>query len=292
MGTTTRTDPSACSTSPEPELPPLDRSTEALLSRLAVIDLEGWSGPVGTELLEFIRTDMVRPLVVGVGLRGVLASQAEATAWEEAWAALDQPSLRSATQPWGVVWATARRAALGEVVAGLFGTCPRTGWRHYAGGDHRTPIPLSLDELMEQGWDPPAPSPDLGDVAQAADAMNAAINALTEAGWPGDLAAQIVTLVTLDAPPSDTRSTALGWRLLATELGLAPWQARRLTLLLRGTPDRLGLIATLHADGPAALEDPLVLADLRSTRVLRSSSQVTARHRTTARNSGPQTPRQ
>lgn len=128
MGTTPSIDARACSTRLEPELPPLDRSTDALLSRLAVIDLEGWSGPVGTELLEFIRTNMVRPLVVGVGLRGVLASQAEATAWEEAWAALDQPSLRCAAQPWGVVWATARRAALGE---GL-----RDPHRHQSRGDH------------------------------------------------------------------------------------------------------------------------------------------------------------
>lgn len=62
------------------------------------------------ELLEYLLAEMIRPMAARVGLRGMLASQAEATAWEEVWSALTRPILRTADSPWGVLWRTARCA--------------------------------------------------------------------------------------------------------------------------------------------------------------------------------------
>lgn len=65
-----------------PAVPVIERTCEGLLGALDTIDVEGWEGPTATALLTFIRTAMVRPLAVDVGLRGAAASQAEASAWE------------------------------------------------------------------------------------------------------------------------------------------------------------------------------------------------------------------
>lgn len=93
---------------------------------LDAIAVEGWDGPTATELLRFVRSHLVRPLVVDVGLRGGAASEAEATAWEVLWLKLKEPSLRTARSPWGVLWQTARRAVLGEILAERWGA-PETG---------------------------------------------------------------------------------------------------------------------------------------------------------------------
>src|SRR4051812_39908122 len=90
----------------------ITRDREGLLAALSVIDDEGWEGPTATALLMFVRLKIARPLVIDVGLRGLAASQAEASAWQAAWIAMTKPSLRRAVSPWGVLWRAAKRAAL------------------------------------------------------------------------------------------------------------------------------------------------------------------------------------
>ena len=89
------TPPSAIQSSPA-DPPPIERTKAGLLTLLDTVDVEGWNGPAATALLTYLRTDLIRPLAIDVGLRGAAASQAEATAWEAVWLQLCAPSLR----PW------------------------------------------------------------------------------------------------------------------------------------------------------------------------------------------------
>jgi len=86
------------------------RDRPSLLDQLSIIDTEGWDGTAGTRLLQYLRTELVRPLTIHLGLRGSAASQGEATAWEAVWVEATNPSLRTAHSPWGVLWRTARRS--------------------------------------------------------------------------------------------------------------------------------------------------------------------------------------
>lgn len=74
-----------------------------MLDALTVLDSEGWEGSTATALLEYVRTEIVRPLTIDAGLRGAAASQAEPTGWETVWVSLTKPSLRTAASPWGVL---------------------------------------------------------------------------------------------------------------------------------------------------------------------------------------------
>jgi hypothetical protein len=67
---------------PATPTPRITRDRQGLLDALTVIDSEGWEGTTATTLLEYVRTEIVRPLAIDVGLRGAAASQAEATGWE------------------------------------------------------------------------------------------------------------------------------------------------------------------------------------------------------------------
>jgi hypothetical protein len=136
---------------------PIRRDRPSLLHQLSIIDTEGWDGPAGTRLLQSLRTELVRPLTIHLGLRGAAASQAEATAWEAVWVEATNPSLRTAQSPWGVLWRTARRAVLNEVVATRFASSPRHGWLLAAatrrGQEHP---PISLEALVAEGWETPS----------------------------------------------------------------------------------------------------------------------------------------
>ena len=236
------------------ELPSLTRKREVLLVWLEAIDAQGWDGPAARELLEFIRVDMVRPLVVYAGLRGIEAGQAECTAWQEVWFALRRSSLRDAAEPWGVLWGTARRAALGERVMAKFLSSVRESWRYEQDvREGRMDSPVSLDELLDRGWAPPDPSAKPDEAASVAVTLNDAVGALRSAGWPADKARLIVAIIMLDGSESDPRCTTVGWRALASQADIAPWQARRLMVLLRGTPSRPGLIRRLHDEGRSVL---------------------------------------
>jgi hypothetical protein len=148
---TTTTRASALPTAP----PRITRDQPGLLDALAAIDIEGWEGHTATALLHYVRTEIVRPLTIDVGLRGAAASQAEATGWETVWVTLTKPSLRTAASPWGVLWQAARRAVLGEIVAAKYATEERRGRSLDDAARSGEGGPLaSLDALASTGWEP------------------------------------------------------------------------------------------------------------------------------------------
>ena len=254
------------------ELPPLTRRREVLLAWLEVIDTQGWGGPAARELLEFIRVDMVRPLVVYAGLRGIEAGQAECTAWQEVWFALRRSSLRGAAEPWGVLWGTARRAALGERVTAKYLSSVRDSWRYEQDvREGRMDSPVSLDELLDRGWAPSDPTAKPDEAASVAATLDDAVGALRSAGWPADTARLIVAIIMLDVREPDPRCTTVGWRALASQADIAPWQARRLMVLLRGTPSSPGLIRRLHDEGRDVLLEAPVRHALYASRRQRVS---------------------
>jgi hypothetical protein len=247
-----------------PTAPPrITRDRQGLLDALAAIDAEGWEGPTATALLRYVRAELVRPLAINTGLRGAAASQAEATGWEAVWLAMTKPSLRTAASPWGVLWQVARRAVLGEIVAAKYGTEERRGRSLDAAARSGEGGPLaSLDALANTGWEPA--HTDIDPVVGMAwrELLVRVDQALVDVGWDPATAVRIVDAVLCMPTTPDPRCTIVGWRLLAVELDLPPWQARRLALALRGTAAAPGLIPRLLTVGDDALRD----GDLRITR--------------------------
>lgn len=269
---------------------PIVRDREGLLAVLSVIDREGWNSQTAERLLAFIRAVVVRPNVASTGLRGPAAEQAEATAWEATWEALTMPSLRSADSPWGVLWAIARRAARGEVVAGNYCTNVHAGWRVARSdaaegraanprkgdaGTFRHLPPMSLADLAQCGIDLPARS-ELPDLA-AGPLLSLIVQALVSAGWREIPARRIVDVVAAGADRNGSDSSEVhGFRHLAEYLDMPPWQVRRVMVLMLGAPDWPGLVERLATDGGQALQDPSMLAAIDSTVSAWSRSPVTA----------------
>lgn len=56
------------------EVPALDRNAGSMVARLPVIDALGWTDPVAVEQLDDIHSTLIRPVVIGIGLRGQLAA--------------------------------------------------------------------------------------------------------------------------------------------------------------------------------------------------------------------------
>lgn len=259
----------ACEGTPE-DLAEIAKRRDDLLERLDAIAVEGWDGPTATELLRLVRSHIVRPLVVDVGLRGRAAAEAEATAWEVLWLKLQEPSLRTARSPWGVLWQTARRAVLGEILAQRWGAPPRRAWKlDAAERAGRVQRPIALEPLLAGGWQPARDDAD----PDAEDRTLTRILALTASalrsvGWPDDTALSIAREVARFEAPARARasSTIVGWRTLAKKLDVAPWQARRLVWILRGSSDSPGLLARIALEGAAAVEGPGTQAALKSTR--------------------------
>jgi hypothetical protein len=231
---------------------PIARDQQGLLDALGVIDAEGWDSPTSAALLLHIREEIIRPLAADVGLRGAAASQAEATAWEAVWLLLCEPRIRTARSPWGIVWQTARRVLLSEILATRWGAEPRRAWEREAKA--RAGIwgrPVSLDVLLEGGHEPAfEPWPPSLPESRVSVALNYAEAALVSAGWHAETASRIVAEIAAMEEGLSHDATVVGWRPLAARLGLPPWQARRLTFILRGSVDRPGLLARLIADGP------------------------------------------
>lgn len=254
-----------------------------LFDRLDAIAVEGWDGPTATDLLRLVRSHIVRPLVVDVGLRGGAASEAEATAWEVLWLKLQEPSLRTARSPWGVLWQTARRAVLGEILAQRWGAPPRRAWKlDAAERAGRLQRPVALEPLLAVGWQPThdeiAPEEVRGPLEQA---LELTARALRAVGWPEDTARSITRAAARLEARSRRTSTIVGWRTLARELELAPWQARRLVWILRGSSESPGLLPRIVSEGPAVVESPEVRAALRSTRNRCLPSPTPPHHRLT-----------
>jgi len=251
--------------------PVATRDNAGLLTMLDQIADEGWDGPTGRRLLTFVRERMARPLAIGAGLRGLAASQAEATAWQAAWEVLAFQDLREADKPWGVVWRAAQRAVTGEVLSARYGTDP---WR--SGRLARSGVPqlVGLEVLIELGLDAERDqSPRIA--MTLPDAYGAAIFALREVGWPAAIAARIIAAVADLPDPGALRGwTSVGWRTMSRTLDLPPWQARRLCVALLGTTTWPGLLARMVHEGSSAWETPAMLAALRSTRVRRLRSPV------------------
>lgn len=266
-----------------PSTPQCPRESVPLLETLTVIDVEGWDGPAASGLLEFIRTDLVRPLVLGANLRGPAAAQAEATGWEAAWEALAGPSLRTASSPWGVLWTAVRRAVFGEVLTARYHVSPRQAWtlraRHGAGGQSPPP---SLGRWVDVDEDTPTSAASPATIAAVRAAVRAACDLLVDAGWESEVIEDLIARLLEDAGPNvvgDGRQLQ-GWRRLAAETGVAPWQVRRVQALLYGTPEWAGLFERLLREDDLD-DDPGMDAALRSTLVGSRLSPATE-----ARNAG------
>ncbi|MCB2175760.1 MAG: hypothetical protein KQH57_08125 [Actinomycetales bacterium] len=259
----------------------ITRDSRGLRDALAVIDGEGWDGETATNLLTYIRCELIRPLTIDTGLRGGDAWEGEMAAWEAVWLKLRDPHLRAMKSPWGVIWQTARRAVLGEILAARWGTARRRGWVYDADERAgRVTRPISLEPLLSEGLDialdtaarggPPTP---------VAAALDLAAGALADSGWSGEKAKEIVGEVAIMEVPLGEGRTVVGWRPLADRLAIPPWQARRLTVLLRGSADRQGLLARLIAHGPRALDAPDVHRALAGTLIRTTPARPSeARH--------------
>lgn len=261
------------------------REAGRLLTDLEVIGVEGWDGPTGTRLLDFIRRDLVRPLVLGAGLRGPAADQAEATGWQAAWEVLAGQDVRAAASPWGVVWKAVHRAVFGEVVAARFQVSPRKAWALRAVGSGATPAPFVCGYEDCTDDDGARPAAGDGDVALAVRAaVGDATRALVRAGWPRALAEVLVGRIVEDAEPGQGANVEkTGWRGLSAELGLPGWQVRRVQVALFGAPGWPGLLERLlRADDDAPLADLGVQAALRATRVRSRRSPALEAHRAEA----------
>ena len=248
---------------------PLD-TREGLIRELVAIEKAGWGSPTAKRLLRYVRVHIVRPQVTAAGLWGPAAEQAEATAWAVAWETLISTPIRAAQSPWGVLWIAVRRAVLGELVSCAHLVSPRNGWRTQGdnqaqgpAGDHSFAPPVSLDRLVDLGWEPRA----VDDAATGlGPRLDAVVEALVEAGWERLPAHAVVEGVALGAVGNGKASTgAVGWRPLAAELGLPPWRVRRVTVLLLGAPGWPGVIERMVTEGEEILETPAINAALRST---------------------------
>lgn len=275
--------PRASSDYASDDLAEIAKRRDDLRERLDDIAVEGWEGPTATNLLRFVRSHIVRPLVVDVGLRGGAASEAEATAWEVLWLKLQEPSLRSARSPWGVLWQTARRAVLGEILAQRWGAPPRRAWKlDAAERAGRARRPIALEPLLADGWQPAradaVPDADDGRLARI---LALAASALRSVGWPDETARLIAREVAHSEAPARATSTIVGWRTLAKKLGVPPWQARRVVWILRGSPASPGLLVRIALEGDVALRNPEIHAALRSTRDRRLPSPTPAFSRAT-----------
>lgn len=271
--------------------PRVVRDREGLLDALDRIDRDGWDSPAGTELFQYMRNTVVRPNVAWAGLSGPAADQAEATAWAATWEALIRPALRSARSPWGVLWATARRAALGEVVTAAYLTDVDSAWRlmreRKPGGPNRYPT-RSLSELEDRGFD----LVDEGDPVGSAVGpfMRVVLDEMVEAGWEGAAAIQLVEAIAASARRNGQSSWEVrGWRVLAEALDLPPWRVRRVMAAMLGAPDWPGLVERMALGGQGAVPQAELRAAIRPTvsRWSRVPAAVAGRGQRTA---GPGSP--
>ncbi|MCL3862052.1 hypothetical protein [Actinotalea sp. K2] len=241
------------------------RDHDQLRRTLVRIEAEGWDGPTGRGLLEFVRQDMIRRMVVGLGLRGTAAYEAEATGWAAAWEALNAPRLAEAELPWSLVHAAARRAVLGELLAARYATGVRRAWeiRNATRGSGCDPRVVPVDDLtgITEGREATADG--------ASGLLDAALSLLrdrlVELGWD-DLALDAVVDALLDARLTvGSGGACTGWRPLSADIGVAPWRVRRLAVALLGGPQWPGMIARVVREGAGVLESRTGRAALEST---------------------------
>lgn len=254
-----------------------------LLAALERIDVEGWDQETGRTVLDYAMRQVVRPAVRAVGCTGSDAEYAEATGWSAAWEALSVLSLRSTASPWGVVTAAVRCAVLNERMAETYGTDPRSAWRMHrftkargapgrqVAGDWAKVAdpaaltrPVSLTAMLDAGFDQPAASASI-------DGSGWRLAAITELlvrhGWRRKLAGAAVLHIAEYARRNLAGTPkAHGWREMSLELGIPPWQARRVTVLLLGAPGWPGLVERVANGGVEALSGRAIAAAVQATR--------------------------
>jgi hypothetical protein len=240
---------------------------DGLLAELVAIESEGWEGEQGRHLLAYVLNHVVRPQVIASGLTGPAASQAEATGWEVAWEILNRPHLRDLDSPWGWVWVAVRRAIQGEVLSAVYLAGEREAWRtrqhrRDSGTEIDTPT-ISLARLMDLGWEKSTGQPVR---LQLGERLMHVVRALAKNGWEPRAAHAVVEAVSATATRRTTTTAGIqGWRSIANELGLPPWQVRRVAVLLLGGPEWPGVVQLMRKSGSQVLADPVVVAAVKST---------------------------
>ncbi len=240
---------------------------DGLLAELAEIESEGWNGERGRRLLAYVLNHVVRTQVIASGLAGPAAAQAEATGWEVAWEILNRPRVRELDSPWGWVWVAVRRAIQGEVLSAVYLAGEREAWRtrqyrRDSGTEIDTPT-ISLERLMDLGWERSAGSPVR---LQLGERLMHVVRALVRAGWEPRVAHAVVEAVSATATRRTTTTAGIqGWRSIADDLSLPPWQVRRVAVLLLGGPEWPGVVHLMRKSGAQVLADPIVVAAVKST---------------------------
>jgi hypothetical protein len=276
----------------------MDLSPESLRDALHRVDLDGWDGIAGRQLLDHVRRAVVVPVVRRSGLRGPAADQAEASSWAAAWDALRRPTARTAQNPGGMVWAAVRRAVAAEVefsrmseggpvgartqgaVAGVPGESGESGEAArglaaastqrphcaalalVAAQERRTRC-LSLDDLMDGGWQPVDTG--FGIPEDLEPVVGAVLDGLVAAGWDRAVAADSIALMADHAARAPYGSPTTRWRWVALRIGVPEWQARRLAGLLLGGSGWPGVLELVVRHGAAVIGDPAVQGAVRST---------------------------
>jgi hypothetical protein len=250
----------------------MDLSPECVREALHLIDLDGWGSAAGEELLEHVRRTVVLPVVRRSGLRGPAADQAEASGWEAGWDSLRRPTARTAQNPGGMVWMAVRRAVAAEVAfTRMRGDGPPPG------GPGQELSSVSLDALMEDGWQPVEGSS--RPVEGPGPTVAAVLDGLVAAGWDrADAADSIAIMAEFAMParsaarprpaaPAPSGPPTTRWRWVSLRLGVPEWQARRLAGLLLGGEDWPGVLELVVTHGSWVMKDPVVRSAMRSTTV-------------------------
>ena len=255
----------------------MDLTAQCLRDALLHVELHGWDSDVGGQLLDHVRRAVVIPVVRRSGLRGPAADQAAASGWQAAWDALRRPTARTAENPGGMVWVAVRRAVAAEVaptrspdpVAPLAASpepAPGPPGRQLA---LVAPCPearlrlVSLDDLMDSGWQPQAPGS--GMARDAGPVVAAVLDRLVDVGWDREDAADAIALLADHALRGPAGAATTRWRWVSLRVGVPEWQARRLAGLLLGGPGWPGVLELAVVHGLSVLADPAVRAAVRST---------------------------
>jgi hypothetical protein len=124
--------------------------------------------------------------------------------------------------------------------------------------------PASYTELVEAGFERAAESRTVEAPGRCLTAVN---ELLVQHGWDPEVAAAVIAHVIEYARPNPDggRPRAHGWREMSAELGIPPWQARRVTVLLLGAGGWPGLVERVAVSGPRALREPAVIAAVQAT---------------------------
>lgn len=244
-------------------------SRDGLIDRLRLVDVEGWDSPTGRELLLHVREKVVRPLVGRARLEPFQSAQAEASAWQACWRKLTDERLRVSQNPWGVLWVVARRAVRDELLEGQHLTAAHRARRLLSDAAEDPALaargrrPVSLEALADNGVEPVRPS---GGGERLGPTLEAIVGACRCAGWRPDEAHAVVEAIAgAVRPGSDGSVPAAPWKQVAGQTGTEPAKVRRLTLLLLGNLDQPGLVARVHREGVAVLDDAHVQDALRHT---------------------------